>query len=46
MLFGTGFPAWDHGGMMLALRHADIPEADKQSIASGNLERIIAGVQK
>lgn len=46
MLFGTGFPTWDHGGMMLALKHANISDADRQSIASGNLDRILAGVQK
>ena len=42
LLFGTGFPDWDHGGMMLTLRHADISEKDKQAIAAGNLERLLA----
>jgi predicted TIM-barrel fold metal-dependent hydrolase len=42
MLFGTGFPKWDHGGMMLTLKHAEIAEEDKQTIAAGNLERILA----
>lgn len=41
LLFGTGFPESYHGGMMLALRHALIPEAAKQAIAAGNLERIL-----
>lgn len=42
MLFGTGFPKWDHGGMMLALKHAEIAEEDKQAIAADSLERILA----
>jgi predicted TIM-barrel fold metal-dependent hydrolase len=42
MLFSTGFPDAYHGGMMLALRHAKIPEAAKCAIASGNLERILS----
>jgi len=45
LLFGTGFPAWDHGGMMLALRHAAIGEGDRNDIASGNMERLLAGVK-
>jgi predicted TIM-barrel fold metal-dependent hydrolase len=42
MVFSTGFPDAYHGGMMLALRHAKVPEAAKRAIASGNLERILA----
>lgn len=42
MLFGTGFPYRDHGGMMLALRHAEISQSDKEAIAAGNLERILS----
>jgi predicted TIM-barrel fold metal-dependent hydrolase len=42
MLFGSGFPECYFGGMMLALRHAQIPVEAKASIASGNLERILA----
>jgi uncharacterized protein len=41
LLFGTNFPQQDHGGMMLALRHAPVSDADKALIASGNLERIL-----
>ena len=44
LLFGTGFPFYDHGGMMLALKHADIGDADRQAIAAGNMERLIANV--
>jgi hypothetical protein len=42
LLFGSGFPESYFGGMMLALRHARIPDEDKTAIASGNLERILA----
>jgi hypothetical protein len=41
LLFGTGFPKWDHGGVMLMLRHAEIAEEDRQAVAAGNLERIL-----
>lgn len=44
ILFGSGFPESYVGGMMLALRHARIPEEAKQAIASGNLERILQEV--
>jgi hypothetical protein len=42
LLFGSGFPESYHGGMMLALRHAQITDEAKQAIAAGNLERITA----
>lgn len=42
ILFGSGFPESYMGGMMLALRHAQIPDAAKQAIAAGNLERLLA----
>ena len=41
VLFGSGFPESYFGGMMLALKHAQIPDEAKALIASGNLERII-----
>ena len=41
LLFGSGFPESYMGGMMLALRHAQIPEEAKVAIAGGNLERIL-----
>jgi len=44
MLFGSGFPAAYHGGMMLALAHAEISEQDKQAIAAGNLDRLLGEV--
>lgn len=42
ILYGSGFPESHFGGMMLALRHARIPDEAKALIASGNLERILA----
>jgi hypothetical protein len=42
LLFGSGFPESYFGGMMLALRHAQIPEEARAAIAGGNLERILA----
>ena len=42
LLFGSGFPESYFGGMMLALRHARIPDQAKAAIAAGNLERILA----
>jgi predicted TIM-barrel fold metal-dependent hydrolase len=44
MLFGTGFPVWDHGGMMLTLKHAEITEEQKTAIAGGNLDRMLGEV--
>ena len=41
MLFGSGFPSRGHGGMMLAVKHAEIPEEDRQAIAAANLEAIL-----
>ncbi len=42
LLFSSGFPESYFGGMMLALRHARIPEEARTAIASGNLERLLA----
>ncbi len=41
LLFGSGFPESHFGGMMMALRHAQIASAAKEAIAHGNLERLI-----
>jgi predicted TIM-barrel fold metal-dependent hydrolase len=41
VLYGSGFPESYFGGMMMALRHAQIPEEAKEAIAAGNLERIL-----
>ena len=45
LLFGSGFPELYFGGMMLALRHARLPDEAKTAIAGGNLEHILAEVQ-
>jgi len=44
LLFGSGFPASYMGGMMLAIRHAQISEAATTAIASQNLERLLGEV--
>jgi len=44
LCFGSGFPDQYIGGMMLALKHAEISEEDKEAIACGNLEHILAEV--
>jgi predicted TIM-barrel fold metal-dependent hydrolase len=45
LLFGSGFPDCYFGGMMLALRHAQIAEEAKSAIACGNLDRILSEVR-
>jgi hypothetical protein len=44
LLYGSGFPESYIGGMMLALRHARIPDEAKAAISGENLERIIEEV--
>ena len=46
LLFGSGFPECYIGGMMLAIKHANISEDAKVAIASGNLERILREVKR
>ncbi|MGC9349555.1 MAG: amidohydrolase family protein [Anaerolineae bacterium] len=41
VLFGSGFPESYFGGMMMALKHAQIPESAKKAIAHANMDRII-----
>ena len=45
LLFGSNLPYTSPGGPMLTLAHADISEADRQKIAAGNLDRLLAEVQ-
>lgn len=45
LLFGTRFPECYHGANMLMLAHAEISDADKQAVAAGNLEKLIAEVK-
>ncbi len=42
LLYGSGFPEWEHGGMMLALKHAEISDDDRAAIAADNLGRLLA----
>lgn len=42
ILFGSGMPGRYAEAAMLQLTHAVIPDEDKQKIASGNLERLLA----
>jgi uncharacterized protein len=41
LLYGSGFPESYFGGMMMALKHAQISLEAKEAIAHGNLERLI-----
>ena len=45
ILFGTGFPERYPESAVLQLLHADIPEAERAGIASGNLESLLSGAQ-
>lgn len=45
LLYGSGYPSYGHGSMMLALRQADLPAEDKVGIAGKNLERLLEEVQ-
>jgi hypothetical protein len=45
LLFGSGFPASYLGGMIMAIRHARIPDEAKAAIAGQNLERILSEVR-
>jgi predicted TIM-barrel fold metal-dependent hydrolase len=46
LLFGSGFPAQHHGGMLLMLAHAEISDEAKQMIAAGNAERLLGEVPR
>lgn len=41
LLFGSGFPESYFGGMMLAIRHAEISSEAKEAICSRNLEQLL-----
>jgi predicted TIM-barrel fold metal-dependent hydrolase len=45
LLFGSGFPESYMGGMMMALKHAQISDEAKEAIAGGNLGRIVEEAQ-
>ncbi len=44
LLFGTGFPNSDMMPPITMLMYAEISDADKQLIGSGNLDRLIGGI--
>ena len=45
LLFGSGFPEAHFGGMMMAIKHAQITEQDREDIAGRNLNRILSEVR-
>ncbi len=45
ILFGSAYPAYNHGQSMLMLRHAEISESAKHAIAGENLERLLSEVK-
>lgn len=42
LIFGTGLPFYDPGAAVSPITYAEIDDADKQAIAAGNLERMLA----
>ena len=46
LLFGTGYPDVDMAGHISQLMYADISDDEKRLIGSGNLDRLIQGVQR
>lgn len=44
-LYGSGYPGFMFGSMMLAIKHADIDDESKRLIAGGNLEKLLDEVQ-
>ncbi len=42
ILYGSGFPHYNQGAMMSAIRHAEISDEEKALVAAGNLERLLA----
>ena len=42
ILYGSGFPQYNHGSMMAVVRHLELDDADKRLIAAGNLERLVS----
>lgn len=45
ILFGTGTPRTDGSGSLARLTYSSLSDADKELVAGGNLERLIAGVR-
>jgi hypothetical protein len=44
LLFGTGTPRIDGGGTIARLAYSQVSEENRAAIASGNLERLLAGI--
>lgn len=44
LLYGSGFPIGYFGANMLMVKHAQIPEADREAIAGGNMARLVKEV--
>jgi len=44
LLFGTGFPDAEPMGAVTQLTYADVSDADKAKIGSGNVERLLEGI--
>ena len=42
-MFGTNLPELEPGGPIAQVTFAEISDEDKRAIASGNLERLLAG---
>ncbi len=45
LLFGTGMPETSGGAAVGLIAYADIPEREKEMIASANLKKLLGGVQ-
>lgn len=45
ILYGSGFPYFNHGSSMLQLKNSKLSDEDLRKICSGNLERILGEVQ-
>ena len=41
ILYGSAFPVFNHGSMMLPVKHSGLSESDIAKIAGGNLERLL-----
>ncbi len=45
VLYGSGYPGYMFGSMMLSLKNSDIDDEAKRRVAGGNLERLLDEVQ-
>ena len=42
ILYSSAYPLYNHGSMMLVLKHSTLPDEDIAKIAGGNMKRLIA----